>query len=158
MPFLFKIIIAIVVVLSAIWLVNLNSAKNEEANFDLMNECVQHINASLHIHPGLEIIINGEKQEIPANIGVSPNCMRPVHTHDQTGIIHIEWKTKRDFLLSDYFRVWGKTFNQNQIFDYQADENHEIVVTVNGQRSEEYERLIMRDHDQIVIIYQEKSK
>ncbi|TSC90755.1 MAG: hypothetical protein G01um10142_246 [Parcubacteria group bacterium Gr01-1014_2] len=156
MPFIVKIIIIIIVLLSVIWLVNLNSAKNEEANFDLMSKCVQHINASLHIHPELEIIINGEKQAIPANIGITSDCMRPVHTHDQAGIIHIEWKTKRDFPLSDFFRVWGKTFNQNQILDYRTDEGHEIILTVNGQRSEEYENLIMRDRDRISIIYQKK--
>ena len=158
MSFLIKLLIIIAIILSAIWFLNSNSAKDEEMNFDLMNECIQHVNLSLHIHPHLEIVVNGEKQIIPANIGVSTSCMRPVHTHDQTGTIHIEWKRKRDFPLADFFRVWGKTFSQNQILDYQADENHEIIMTVNGQRSGEYENQIMRDGDRIVIIYQEKQK
>lgn len=104
----------------------------------------------------MEIIVNGEKQTIPANVSIDSGCMRPVHTHDQTGTAHIEWKKPRDFALGDFFRVWGKTFNQSQVLDFQADENHEVVVTVNGQRSEEYEKLVMRDGDRISIIYQEK--
>ena len=156
MSFLVKLLIIIAVILSVIWFLNSNSAKEEDANFDLMKECIQHLNLSLHIHPKLEIIINGEKQIIPANVGIDSSCMRPVHTHDQTGTLHVEWKTKRDFPLSDFFRVWGKIFNQNQILDFQVDENHEIILTKNGQKSEEYENLIMRDRDQISIIYQEK--
>lgn len=156
MSFLVKLLIIIAVILSVIWFLNLNSAEKEEANFDLMNECIQHVNLSFHIHPHLEIIINGEKQTIPANIGIDSICMRPVHTHDSTGMIHIEWKRKRDFTLEEFFRVWGKTFNQSQILDFKVDENHEIIMSVNGERSEEYEELIMRDRDKISIIYQEK--
>lgn len=156
MSFLVKILIVIAVILSALWFLNLRSAQDEEANFDLTRECINHVNLSLHIHPHLEIVINGEKQVIPANLGVLPGCMRPVHTHDQTGTIHIEWKRPRDFVLADFFRVWGETFNQNQILDSQVDENHELIMTVNGQRSEEYENLVMKDGDRIVIVYQEK--
>lgn len=156
MPFIGKMIIVFIVILSAIWLVNLNSAEEEETNFDLMKECIQHVNLNLHIHPELEIIISGQKQAIPANIGVSLDCMRPIHNHDNSGILHVEWKRKRDFTLAEFFRVWDKPFNQNQILDYQADENHEIIMTVNGQRNEEYENFITRDKDQISIIYQEK--
>ena len=158
MSFLLKILIAIVVILSVLWFLNSRSAENEETNFDLMRECINHVNLSLHIHPHLEIVVNGEKQAIPANIGINSGCMRPVHTHDESGIIHIEWKTKRDFPLADFFKVWGRTFNQNQILDYISDEKHEIVMSVNGNRSEEYENIIMRDGDRITIIYQEKEK
>jgi len=157
MSFLLKIVITIVVILFAIWFLNFRSAQNEDVNFDVMDECIQHVNLKLHIHPHLEIIINGDKQVIPANIGVDSICMRSVHTHDATGTIHIEWKRPRDFTLEEFFKVWGKTFNQDQILDYAADENHETVMTVNGNRSEEYENLIMRDGDRIVIIYQEKQ-
>lgn len=156
MSFLLKIIIVIAVILSALWFLNSRSAQNEEANFDLTRECINHVNLGLHIHPYLEIVVNGEKQIIPANLGVLPGCMRPVHTHDQTGTIHIEWKRPRGFALGDFFKVWGKTFNQSQILDEQTDENYEIVMTVNGQRSDEYENLIMKDSDRIIIIYQKK--
>ena len=157
MPFFAKLLIAIAVILSVLWFLNFNAAKKEEANFDILNECIQHVNLGLHIHPHLEIIINGERQTTPANIGVNSTCMRPVHTHDQTGTLHIEWKRPRDFKLSDFFRVWDETFNQNQILNYLTDENHEIIMTVNGQRSEKYENLIMKDGDRIVITYQEKQ-
>lgn len=157
MSFFIKLLIIIAVILSAIWLMNFNSAKEEEANFDIIKKCINHVSLSLHIHPHLELIINGEKQKIPANIGVeSLDCMRPIHTHDETGTLHIEWKRKRDFPLADFFKVWGKTFDRNQILDYKTDESHEITMTVNGQRSEEYQKLIVRDGDLIIITYQEK--
>ena len=159
MSFLVKILIAIGAILSFFWFMNFNSAKDEEANFNVIRECINHINLGLHIHPHLEIVISGERQIIPANIGIeSANCMRPVHTHDISGTLHIEWKRPRDFVLADFFKVWTRTFNQNQILDSVVDENHEIILTVNGEQSEEYENLIMKDGDRIVIMYQEKQK
>lgn len=112
----------------------------------------------LHWHPLLSISIKGQNQEIPADIGIGVSH-NPVHTHDNSGVIHLEMQglvKKDDLRLIQFFKVWGKAFDQNQILDYQADENHEIIMTVNGQRSEEYEKLIMRDGDRIVIIYKEK--
>lgn len=39
----------------------------------------------------------------------------PIHTHDDTGIIHIESPVKRDFTLADFFAVWNKPFSKDQI-------------------------------------------
>lgn len=114
-------------------------------------DCIQHISLSLHIHPHLDIIVDGGKEPIPANIGVTPLCMRPVHTHDETGTIHIEWVKPMDFELRHFFAMWEKPFSKNQILDNVADAEHEIVMTVDGKPSEEFENLVMRDNQQIVI-------
>lgn len=113
--------------------------------------CIQHTNLALHIHPTLEIIIKGEKQPIPANVGVSPACMRVVHTHDDTGKIHIETPEVRELVLGHFFTVWGKTFTKDQILDAKADAEHPITVTVNGKAVDTYEKTPLKDLDAIVI-------
>ena len=42
----------------------------------------------IHWHPELSIYIKGEKQAIPTNIGLGVTH-NPIHTHDDTGIIHL---------------------------------------------------------------------
>ena len=127
----------------------------DQAQFDITTECVTHGNLGMHIHPLLSIFIDGEKQDIPANIGiVSSTCFRLIHTHDASGKLHIEWRTVRDFTLGDFFKGWDRSFSKGQIFDYKVDKAHALTITVNGIPSEKYEDLILRDGDRIEIYYE----
>jgi len=127
-----------------------------ESTRDIAMSCTLDMFTQFHIHPNLTIIINGVQQTIPANTGISLTCLHPIHTHDDTGKIHVESPEQRDFTLGDFFAVWGKTFNKNQILDSVVDANHEIVMTVNGKENFDYENLVLRDLDQIVIEYKAK--
>ena len=127
-----------------------------QEGLNVVRECITHGGLGMHIHPLLKISINGKEQEIPANIGVvSSVCLRPVHTHDASGKLHVEWEAVRDFTLGEFFKVWDKTFNQDQIFDQKVDETHTLIVTVNGVPNEEYENLVLGDGDMIVVKYEE---
>ncbi|MDA2922846.1 hypothetical protein MYX07_06310 [Patescibacteria group bacterium AH-259-L07] len=132
-------------------------SSHNQTEFDVTQECVTHGRLGMHIHPNLSIFINGEKQDIPANTGiVSAACFRPIHTHDASGELHIEFKIVKDFTLREFFKIWDKPFNQEQIFDYMVDEEHILTVTVNGALNKEYENLVLRDNDQIIIKYEAK--
>jgi hypothetical protein len=131
-------------------------AAKDDAGFDVTRECVTHGQLGMHIHPQLSILVNGGHIAIPANIGITADCMRPVHTHDASSQLHVEWTSKRDFTLGDFFRVWDKTFSKNQIFDYKANDTHAVTLTVNGVPSQEFEKLVLRDNDRIVIEYKRR--
>ena len=118
--------------------------------------CTTDMATQFHIHPNLQIVINGTREEIPANIGITLSCMHPLHTHDATGKIHVESPQQRDFTLADFFAVWGKQFSKDQILDSRADASHEIVMTVDGEPSQEYENLVLKDNQQILIVYRTK--
>lgn len=143
-------VIAIIVFMMFMNSANLSSKTNRE----IVQMCTTEMATKFHIHPHLEIIINGQKQEIPANIGVKPWCMNAIHTHDNSGKIHVESPVQRDFILDDFFYVWGKAFNKNQILDYKADEDHKIRQTINGSESQDYENTILKDEEEIVISYE----
>ena len=129
----------------------------KKTNREVALACTTDMATQFHIHPNLEIIINGQKQEIPTDIGIVDGCMNALHTHDTTGEIHVESPEKRDFTLDDFFAVWKKTYNKNQIFDHKVDDSHIIRQTVNGKENQEYENIILRDDDQIIISYEEKK-
>lgn len=120
---------------------------------DLALSCTSDAQTQYHIHPRLEIIINGAREVIPANIGIAPGCLRVLHTHDDSGTIHVESPRAADFTLADFFAVWGKTFNRNQILDSKTDAARGITMTVNGQPSSDYENLVLKDGQEIVIQY-----
>ncbi len=114
-----------------------------------------HKDLKLHIHQDLQIIIDGVPQAIPANIGVLPNILRPVHTHDSSGEIHVEALcTGRDFKLGDFFDIWGREFNSQCIFDKCLSTGNETLkMFVDSAESQEFENLVLRDGQQIIIMY-----
>jgi hypothetical protein len=122
---------------------------------ELAQTCVTHGSMiSFHIHPVLTIVVNGEKQAIPDNVGITPSCMKAVHTHTPDGVIHIETSAPRDFTLADFFAVWNKPFSKEQVLDFKADATHRIRMTVNGQEVDTFENTVLHDKDQVIVIYE----
>lgn len=118
-----------------------------------------HQNLQQHIHSDLIITIHGEKQVIPANIGIGANLMRPTHTHDSTGKIHIEGPcASREYTLGEFFDVWGERFDNSCIFENCVDENSDLKMYVNDQENLDYNNYKMKDGDKIVIEYRGKNQ
>lgn len=130
------------------------SVKIERTNREVALTCTTDMATEFHIHPTLEIIVNGEKQEIPPNIGVLPNCMNALHTHDAVGTIHVESPERRDFTLADFFAVWGKPFTNEEVLGYKMDETHRIKVLVDGVEVDTYENTVLKDKEKIIISYE----
>jgi hypothetical protein len=145
------IIVAAILVFSGVYLFNSDSQNVPVTEINI----ISHSNAVLHIYSNLEILINEEKFLIPANIGISQGVMRPIHTHDSSGEIHIEGPYARDFTLGEFFQIWGKNFNSSCIFEYctQNGKAGELKMFVNGQENLKFENYVMRDGDKIIIKY-----
>lgn len=113
----------------------------------------------LHWHPKLTITINGQKQDIPANIGIGATHQK-IHTHDEDakdGVVHMEMQgvvTKDDTKLGNFFRIWGKEFNSTQIFDKKNGADGTVKMTVNRKENTEFENYLMKDGDNIEVKYE----
>lgn len=107
----------------------------------------------LHIHQHLDITINGQKIIIPANLGIGSTFISAVHTHDTTGIVHVESPDVRDFTLGQFFTQWGIKFDQSCVSTFCADEDSKLVVAVNGQPVANGPNHVLQSHDQIEIWY-----
>jgi len=107
----------------------------------------------IHWHPELTILIKGEKQTIPQNIGIGPQYpsnMTPVHTHDDAteGIIHLEFEgvvRKKDITLGQFFGIWGKDINSF---------GSNVKMTVNELENNELLNYVMHDKDKIILNYE----
>ena len=112
-----------------------------------------HQNLKNHIHQELEIIIDEQKQLIPSDIGIAPGIMRPIHTHDSSGEVHVEGPCVRDFTLGEFFDIWDREFSSERIFD-KTTQNGTLKLFVNGQENTEFRSLVLRDDDKIRIEYE----
>ena len=111
----------------------------------------------LHHHVHLDIFINGETVPVPQNIGLSPEAELPTHTHDATGIIHVE-ASDVNFkpTLGLFFDIWGVSFTEKNIGGYLADKTKGdgLAVFVNGKRYGGNPRQIpLNQHNEILIVF-----
>jgi hypothetical protein len=160
-------IIAVLIGLAVTWIVapplDLLLASSSTSSAPIINEIscdsMEHFN--MHIHAHLDIFINGNHYTVPSEIGIIPKqCIYWLHTHDDTGIIHIESPKERDFTLGEFFDIWGQKFDNNQIFDNKVGKdgsnNNALNVYINGNRvgnSTDYRGIKLNEHDEIVIAY-----
>jgi hypothetical protein len=96
-----------------------------------------------HIHATLNITVDGAAEPIPANIGLA-SCERALHTHDETGPLHVEAQDTRAYTLGDFFSVWNKGIERA---------GYEVGMTVNGQPSAEMGNLVLQDGQTITLTY-----
>lgn len=108
--------------------------------------CVENHNPSgLHPQSHLTIIIDGETQTIPANIGAYQLCLAEIYTSDTSGVIHMEsTEAGKTFTVQDFYNVWGTAMDV---------ENYSRSATVNGEPTPDIASYVMQDGDAIVITY-----
>jgi hypothetical protein len=130
-------------------------------SWDIEETCLgSHSTDISHTHSYLTIVVNGDEQYIPNNVGIAdsecPDGMRGIHTHDDTGKLHIETPSQISAPIGAFFNIWGEVFNSEQILDNKVDSNHEIVMFVNGEINQDFENYEMLNNDEIEIHYQNK--
>jgi hypothetical protein len=92
--------------------------------------------------------VDGAEIKVPANIGIAPDGrMRVIHTHDETGVIHIESPKHMEFTFGDFLKIWGKNLNST-CFDRYCGR---IRFTANGVEVADPLNYVLRDKDELVL-------
>jgi hypothetical protein len=110
----------------------------------------------LHTHQHLDIVVDGQGYRIPSGIGIDKRdrFLSPLHTHDFSGITHIESPVIRTFTLGQLFDVWGLRFNSKCLGAYCATGKKKVWVFVNGKSVLGDPRaLALKEHQEIVVAY-----
>jgi hypothetical protein len=107
----------------------------------------------LHIHQHLDILINNQTIVVPADIGIASTFISPIHTHDTSGILHVESPVQKDFTLGQFFTEWGIKFDNNCIATFCADSNNKLIVGVNGSAITDPKNYVLKSHDEIEVWY-----
>ncbi|MEX1027968.1 MAG: hypothetical protein WD049_08185 [Candidatus Paceibacterota bacterium] len=106
-----------------------------------------HANLAVHIHPTLTLLVDGQEEMIPGNIGVNQGCMAEVHTHDTTGQLHVETvlaSRLSELTLADFFTVWGQGLERD---------GYVLTARVDGEIVDDPAGISFEDRQQIELAY-----
>lgn len=106
-----------------------------------------------HNHPKLSILVDSTEMKIPRGVGISPTCTKPIHTHDETGTLHVESPTDRDYALGDFFKIWGVALSSDRVFGYINNSTHRLRMSVDGAENSAFDKLVLRDGQQIILTF-----
>jgi len=109
-----------------------------------------------HIHAHLDVFVDGHPVSVPADIGIDTRrgTISPLHTHDDTGVIHIESPAQATFSLAQLFAEWQVSLSAAQIGGMHTANGVELRAYVNGQQVPGNPgALILHAHDQIALVY-----
>jgi len=107
-----------------------------------------------HIHAHLDVMVDGKSVTVPAGIGIKPNvCFYWLHTHDTSGVIHIESPREIIFTLAQFIEVWDNTPGISPSFEEATNGDTNLKVFVNGTEVKDgFDKIQLAAHDEIVII------
>ena len=127
-----------------------------------------------HVHAHLDILVNGRPVRVPAGIGINIDdpavrrgrlpdgtmafggikncgkpCISPLHTHDDSGILHTESQKSHPNRLSQFFTEWRVRLSRTCVGGY----CRAVKFYVDGKRFTDDPRSItLTDHKEIAIV------
>ncbi|HET8607362.1 MAG TPA: hypothetical protein VFL66_10075 [Gaiellaceae bacterium] len=107
---------------------------------------------AFHIHQHLDLWVNGRKVTVPAQIGIDLFTFQPfiteLHTHDTTGIIHVESAKRVPYTLGQLFGEWGVRLDASHVGRYRGT----VRWWVNGTRRDgDPASLVLASHQEIAV-------
>jgi hypothetical protein len=93
---------------------------------------------------------------VPANIGIENGTFAEIHTHDTSGIIHVESNSNTVLTLGQFFDVWGVKFTTDCIGGYCTADGKTLKVYVNGHlvsTDQDPAQVELTAHEEIAVVY-----
>ena len=110
---------------------------------------------AFHIHAHLDVFVAGRRVIVPAGIGIDSagRFISPIHTHDATGVIHVESPVVRKFTLGQFFGVWGVRLGGGCLGEYCSGSGSSLRVYADGKPVGDPSRLVLAAHQEIVLAF-----
>ena len=94
---------------------------------DPLKVCINDRNTQFVISATLELYVDNNKADIPANIGFENGCQKSIYTLTDDGTIYAEWIEEYPFEIGQFFWIWD--------FPYRDMIQDETRIIVNGKIS-----------------------
>jgi hypothetical protein len=122
-------------------------------------ECNRTEQLNYHVHAHLDVFVDGQERQVPEDTGIlsSPSCLYWLHTHDTTGLIHIEAPQTMEFTLGQFLDIWEQTNDSTGLFDSVSGMNATSYVDgdlVGGN----YRDTPLESLEQIALVYGESPE
>jgi hypothetical protein len=114
---------------------------------------------AVHVHAHLSLFYRGEQIAVPLGIGIvkplrvvngfaGGGALYWLHTHDATGIIHVESPDARPYTLGDFFDIWGRGLGRNDVAGLQGP----VHAFVDGRPyAGDLRAIVLTAHEQITL-------
>lgn len=117
--------------------------------------------AAEHFHAHLDVFVDGKPVTVPADIGFSfddsgrPNGISALHSHDESGIIHIEAPTAgATYTLGQFLTEWGVLDGTDPTPGAAHSAQDGWSAAVNGARQDgKIADVVLKAHDEIVLFH-----
>lgn len=133
----------------------LNPSSGSGAPVDNIS-CQSNEQVATHYHAHLTMYVNGAPATLPANTGIETDCLYWMHTHDTSGVIHIEApkdQARHKFTLGNFFDIWGKKLDRHHLGDATVGPGQQMVITVDGKPyGGDPRSIVLAAHTQVVIV------
>jgi hypothetical protein len=110
-------------------------------------------NEDYHIHALLSIYRNGQRLALPDSIGRGSGCNYEMHTHDGSGVLHIETDVPKTFTLGQFFSLWGQTLTATAAAGLSGTPTYYVVENEKITRiTTDPAAIVLAAHREIVIV------
>jgi hypothetical protein len=106
---------------------------------------------TLHTHQHLDVFVNGGRVVVPAGIGIGEGLISPLHTHDASGVIHVESTTVRSYSLAEFFAVWGVRLTKTCLAGECGP--GKLHFFVDGKPATDPNRIVLTHHQEIAVAF-----
>ncbi|GAA4626373.1 hypothetical protein GCM10023196_034360 [Actinoallomurus vinaceus] len=110
-----------------------------------------------HFHTHLDILVDGKAVTVPANLGIaaSGDAMSELHTHDTTGVLHIEAPTTdKHYTLGQLFTEWNVRLSATGLGGLKADGSRTLTAYVDGKKQTGDPAAVeLTAHREIALVY-----
>lgn len=109
---------------------------------------------AVHFHVHLDIIVNGTPVSVPADLGIGTTSLAELHTHDATGVLHIEAPANGRFVLGQLFDEWNVRLDDTHLGGLTDGTTGSLAAYVNGQRITSNPAAIeLKSHEEIALVF-----
>ena len=114
---------------------------------------------TVHYHAHLDVFVDGATVAVPAGLGINVGPdgqapphgapgIAPLHTHDESGVLHIEAPKDAKFTLGQVFTEWGVALDSDHVGAYPVNE-----VVVDGKPYDgDPARVVLSAHEEIAVV------
>lgn len=115
---------------------------------------------AFHIHQHLDIFVHGQRVPVPAEVGIDAKgrFLTVLHTHDTTGVIHVESPIQKTYGLGQFFAVWGLRLTKDCIGGLCDHGSDQLTAYVNGKQVSDPRYIPLKEHEEIVLAYGTKDE
>ena len=85
-----------------------------------------------HIHSHLTIYDQAQPVTVPQGTGIdtTDGCLYWLHTHDTTGVIHVESPSEKQYTLGNFLDIWGQPVDAHTFLSHTVAPGHSVRAYV----------------------------